>query len=118
MWCINEPDGDFTVEYPDGGYYWADAAKSGLRVSELIVAGHSFKGFDEYGFQRIAVTPQGGKPQETGFQVFCKTESWVIVWTLEAGKCKTEMVPSSSITYNPELWIKGVRDGQQGSNKN
>lgn len=112
LWRITTIDGEIIEENAEAGLFWPDVPFE-TRIARLEVAGHAFEGFDEYGFQRIGGAPVGsdGPLMELGFQVLCKSEVGVVLWTLENGRCHTKMVPINQVTYNPELWRKGARDG-------
>ena len=111
LWKITTVEGDVIEEDQAGSRYWPDIPTD-VRIAKLEAAGHTFEGFDEYGLQRIGVAvPGGGGFQTSGFQVLCKSEVGVVLWTIERGVCHTQMKPINLVTYNPEYWRKGARDG-------
>lgn len=110
--CAGVPPGENVLfELQSAGFYWPSIPLD-VRIARLEIAGHTFEGFDEYGFQRYALsTPDGKVIPEAGLQVLLKSEVGVVIWELESGRCKTRMVPLNHVTYNPELWRSGARDG-------
>lgn len=102
-WRVTTTDGRV---FDEGTCLWSELPTD-IVVSTLTCAGHVFRGFSGYGFQRYALTTPNGDLLSAGLQIICVDDdggtAMVTDVDMTSGLRESRPTPLAELTYNREL---------------